>query len=154
MNDDISLAYRKTDAITTDPLGLVVLLYDTLLKDIRDAVSALAAQDVERRAAAVRHSMLVLQQLQGTLDMERGAVVAENLERFYNFTRAKLLEAQIKMSAEMFEQQIIFVASIREAWTEVRKAELEAQSQPLHSESAVPAPLLADPEPAASQWSA
>jgi flagellar protein FliS len=153
MNDNATFAYRTTDAITTDPVGLVVLLYDTLLKDIREAVLALAAQDFEGRAAAVRHSMLVLQQLQGTLDMERGGVVAENLERFYNFTRAKLLEAQIKMSAEMFEQQIIFVASIREAWTEVQKQELAAAKETGMQEAAIAVPHVADSEPL-SQWSA
>jgi flagellar protein FliS len=154
MNNDVTLAYRTTDAITADPLGLVVLLYDILLKDIREAIEALDARDVERRAAAIRHSMLVLQQLQGTLDMERGGVVAENLDRFYNFTRAKLLEAQIKMSKEMFEQQVTFVASIREAWKEVRGQQLAAEESAALPQATAPAPFLGTPDAPSAQWSA
>ena len=154
---DPLLAYRETDAITADPVGLVVVLYDTLLKDIREAVAALAAGDFDRRASAVRHTMLVLQQLQGTLDFENGGVVAQNLERFYNFTRAKLLEAQIKMSAEMFEQQITFVASIREAWQQVRKEHF-AQQPPVAADqlesAAAPAALLTASEAGVSHWRA
>ena len=151
-----SFSYRETDVLTADPVGLVVVLYDILLKDLREAVWALKDGDIERRAAAVRHSLLVLQQLQGTLDMERGGVVAQNLDRFYNFTRAKLLEAQIKMSAEMFEQQITFVASIREAWQEVRRGQLAEQP----TESSDSPEAFANPafvpssEGAGTHWSA
>ena len=121
INNEAGSAYRQTEALTTDPVGLVVVLYDMLLKDLREAVQALAENNIEQRAACVRHSILVLQQLQSTLDMGRGGTVAQNLERFYNFTRAKLLEAQIKASAETFAQQITFVSSIRDAWQQVRQ---------------------------------
>ena len=126
MTNDAEFAYRETEALTTDPVGMVVVLYEMLLKDLRRALSAIAVGDIEARAAAVRHSLLVLQQLQSTLDFQRGGVVAENLDRFYNFSRAKLLEAQIKVSPEIFEQQITFVSGIRDAWEEVRNQQLAA----------------------------
>ena len=155
MTNDANFAYRETDALTADPVGLVVILYDLLLKDLREAVLALAAGDVERRATAIRHSLLVLQQLQGTLDMEHGGIVATNLEQFYNFTRAKLLEGQIKASSDIFEQQITFVASIREAWQQVRSDQLTASVRSAKEESpAVPGSILEGESAPAAQWSA
>ncbi len=155
MTNDANFAYRETEALTTDPVGLVVVLYDMLLKDLREAILALASADIERRAAAVRHSLLVLQQLQGTLDMAHGGVVAANLERFYNFTRAKLLEGQIKSSPEIFEQQLTFVASIRDAWRQVRSEQMaQPESSPsVEAPAVAPAILEADLAPTA-QWSA
>lgn len=155
MKNEANLAYRETGALTTDPVGLVVVLYDMLLKDIRDAISALASSDIQRRAEAIRHSMLVLQQLQGTLDMEKGGVVATNLDRFYNFIRAKLLEGQIKVSSEIFRQQAIFVMSIRDAWEQVRTEQLRATEPEPHEDAAPIAVSILSPESAASaEWSA
>lgn len=151
MTNDANFAYRESEALTTDPLGLVVVLYDMLLKDIREAASALTAADIERRAAAIRHGLLVLQQLQSTLDMERGGVVAQNLDRFYNYIRAKLLEGQIKCSCEIFQQQITFVASIRDAWRQVRSEQIDASTS---DESVAPGPLLEPESSSLAQWSA
>ena len=155
MTPDANLTYRHNEVLTADPVGLVVLLYDILLRDLREALAALTANDIEGRAAAVRHSMLVLQQLQTTLDRDRGGIVAQNLDNFYDFTRAKLLEAQIKASPEIFAEQVTFISSIREAWLTVQAAELE-QSRAGSAESSVKVPggVLA-PEPGdAAHWSA
>jgi flagellar secretion chaperone FliS len=154
MTNDANFAYRETEVLTTDPVGLVVLLYDMLLKDLRAAIVALAAADIDRRAAAIRHCMLVLQELQGTLDMEEGGVVATNLENFYNFTRAKLLEGQIKGSAEIFEQQITFVSSIRDAWKQVRADQLQQEKAPATETTTVPPPVFEAEALSAAQWSA
>lgn len=155
MTNDANFAYRETEALTTDPVGLVVVLYDMLLKDLREAVLALAAGEIERRATAIRHGLLVLQQLQSTLDMEHGGVVATNLEQFYNFLRAKLLEGQIRASAEIFEQQITFVTSIREAWQQVRSDQLAASSpSDQNATLSVPGALLEGEPASATQWSA
>lgn len=153
MTNDANLAYREAEVLTTDPVGLVVLLYDMLLKDLREAVAAIAAANIDRRTAAIRHCLLVLQELQGTLDMEKGGVVATNLENFYNFTRAKLLEGQIKASSEIFEQQTTFVASIRDAWQQVRADQLK-QEKALAPDTAIPTVAFETDSIAAAQWSA
>jgi flagellar protein FliS len=155
MTPDANLTYRYNEALTADPVGLVVLLYDILLRDIREALAALAVSAIERRAAAVRHGMLVLQQLQSTLDMDRGGNVARNLESFYNFTRAKLLEGQIKASTAIFEEQIVFVSSIREAWLTVQAAERDVSKAPaIPNSMEVPGEVLAADTGTAAHWSA
>lgn len=153
MENDATLAYRQNEITSSDGLGLVLVLYDMLLRDLRSAVAALAAGDIEARAAAIRHSLLVLQQLQGTLDMERGEIVAQNLDRFYNFIRAKLLEGQIKASASIFEEQITFVSSIREAWEQVRHDQLAAHASPQTEFPAIPPPS-SEMAGGVAQWTA
>ncbi|ABF41938.1 flagellar protein FliS [Candidatus Koribacter versatilis Ellin345] len=154
MTDNPDLAYRENEALATDPLGLVVVLYDMLLKDLHEAVVSVSAGDVEKRSNAVRHCLLVLQELQGTLDFERGGVVAENLDRFYNFIRAKLLEGQIKASSEIFEQQITLVASIREAWQQVRRDQLATEVGSSDTAPIIPGPLVDVETTVAAHWSA
>jgi flagellar protein FliS len=148
------LTYRENAVRSATPIELVVILFDAAIEDMRRAVSAIQASDVEERANAVRHAMLVLQQLQGTLDFERGGQVARQFEQFYNLIRAKLLESQLRNSPELIGQQIQFMSEVRDCWVEAKK---RIEPQPV-APAEVPSPALAkgsleDGGPTA-EWSA
>jgi flagellar secretion chaperone FliS len=87
------------------PIKLVVILFDAAIDDMRRSTSAIQSGNLEERAVAVRHAMLLLQQLQGTLDFDKGGQVARQFEQFYNLIRLKVLESQLRNSAEMMQQQ-------------------------------------------------
>jgi flagellar protein FliS len=98
---EAKLAYRENAVRCATPIELVVILFDAAIDDMRRAVSAIKASDIEQRGTAIRHAMLILQQLQGTLDFEKGAPVARQFEQFYNVIRAKLLESQLRNSPQL-----------------------------------------------------
>jgi flagellar protein FliS len=97
-------AYREATCLGATPVGMVVLLYDRLVLDIHRAVAALDAGDIESRATHVNHALLILQQLQGTLDFQQGAATARQLDNFYSVLRGKLVEAQMRQSRELMLQ--------------------------------------------------
>ena len=132
------LAYRENAVRGATPIELVVILFDAAIDDMRRAVSAIQASDIEQRATAVRHAMLVLQQLQGTLDFEKGGQVAKQFEQFYNLIRAKLLESQLRNSPELMQQQIRFMSEVRDCWAEAEKQLKPKPSPP--ATMAVPPP--------------
>ena len=84
---DAIQAYRESGLTADDPVYLIVLLHDQLLRDLHRALDAFEKQDVPRRSNEIDHALLVLGQLQGTLNLESGGEVALNLETFYNLTR-------------------------------------------------------------------
>jgi flagellar protein FliS len=110
-------------AQSASPVGLVVILYDLLAIDLREAIAAMRKGDIERRSAELNHAFLVLMQLEGSLEMEKGGEAARNLARFYSHIRAKLLEAQIKQSAEILERQIELILDVRGAWQQAESRE-------------------------------
>jgi len=118
---EAKLTYRDNAVLSATPIGLVVILFDAAIDHMRRAAAAARAANVEERAAAVRHAMLVLQQLQGTLDFEKGGQVARQFEQFYNLVRAKLLESQLRNSPELMQRQIQFMAEVRDCWIEAEK---------------------------------
>lgn len=148
MNLDARTAYRQGLTGTESPVQLVVLLYEQAAKDIREALKALRAGDIERRTFEIDHALLVVGQLQATLDMERGGEVARNLERFYTMVRSRLLQAQIHASSEILEEQIGLLLSLRETWQEVERRSRELPPPP---EISVPS---APPAVASGNWSA
>jgi len=103
------------------PVRLVISLYEQAIEDLRRAAIALDAGEIEKRTSEINHALLVIAQLQGSLDMERGGEVARNLARFYGVVRAGLTEAQIKQSPILLEQQISQLTEVREAWLEVER---------------------------------
>ena len=151
---EAKLAYRENAVRGATPIELVVILFDAAIDDMRRAVTAIKASDIEQRATAVSHAMLVLQQLQGTLDFEKGEHVARQFEQFYNLVRAKLLESQMRNSPEMMQQQIRFMSEVRDCWVEAER-QLKPTALP-HAAIAAPLPargVLEDGGPTA-EWNA
>ena len=118
-------------------MGMVVLLYDRLVRDIHQAIAALNAGDVEARSGHVNHALLILQQLQGTLDFQRGGDTARQLETFYSYVRGKLLEAQICQSRDLMLEQVRAITDVRECWA---KLETPAPTIAAHETVSAPAP--------------
>jgi flagellar protein FliS len=139
--------YQESAVRGATPIELVILLYDSAIEDMRRALTAMQNSEIENRSAQIAHALIVLQQLQGTLDFERGGSAARQLEQFYNLVRAKLLEAQIRGSSEMMRQQIHCMSEVRDGWAQARRL-----LQPVTDAAAVPAAL---PEGGSTaEWSA
>lgn len=114
-------------------MRLVICLYEQAIEDLRLAILALERGDIEARTRFINHSLTVIAQLQGSLDMEHGGDVAINLARFYGLVRTGLVEAQVRQSARMIEDQISQLATVHEAWLEVERIATAPGSQPYHS---------------------
>jgi len=122
--------YREAVVRGASPVRLVISLYEQAIEDLRCAVIALEKGDIEARTRGINHALMVIAQLQGSLDMERGADVARNLAHFYSIVRSGLVEAQAKQSTALLERQISQLATVHEAWLEVERATAAPESQP------------------------
>jgi flagellar secretion chaperone FliS len=118
------LTYLRAAAQNATPAGLVIILYDLLVHDLERAIAAFADRDVERRSAEIKHSFLVLQQLEGSLDMENGGEEAKHFSAFYSALRCQILEAHITASPGILKRQIGLVLDVRQAWQQVDKPNL------------------------------
>jgi flagellar secretion chaperone FliS len=116
---DSASAYQQFRAIGASPVGQVVALYDAILRDLHRAVQAIRAGRVEERVAAVNHALLVVSELQGVLDFERGGEPARNLDNFYKVVRNLILKGSMAGSAEDVQKVVEMVARIRAAWAKV-----------------------------------
>lgn len=119
---DSAFAYHQTTAVGATAVGQVVALYDTILRDLRQALSAVEAGQIERRVNACNHALVVMGELQGVLDFERGGEAARNLNNFYNVTRAMTTHASMTSSREEFQEVIGMFARLRAAWSQVERS--------------------------------
>jgi flagellar protein FliS len=149
---DAGSSYREVAVRGATPVQLVICLYEQAIEDLRRAVIALEKGDIEARTRGINHALMVIAQLQGSLDMERGGDVARNLARFYSLVRAGLSEAQVKQSARILEQQISQLAIVHEAWLEVERA--TAAPMPQSAGPAQAGPSIPSRETPLADWNA
>ena len=144
---DARRGYQESAVRGATPIELVILLYDSAIEDMCRALTAMQKSEIENRAAQIAHALMVLQQLQGTLDFERGGSVARQFEQFYSLVRAKLLEAQIRGSSELMRQQIRCMSEVRDSWAQAKRL--------LQPVAGAPAAITATPEGGSTgEWNA
>lgn len=111
--------YRTTQAQTSSPVELVVLLYDGALRFLAEAERALAAGDLAARGTAISKALAIVNQLQSTLDMARGGAVAEDLDRLYDFVQDCLLRVTRDHDTAALTDAQGVLASLADAWRTV-----------------------------------
>jgi flagellar protein FliS len=113
--------YHQVSAHGGSPLGMIVSLYDTILRDFRRAQAALDAGMVETRVFELNHAVDVIGHLEGVLDHKRGGEAAKRLEGFYRITRGMILAANVEPSRASIEALIELYAPVRQAWQEAER---------------------------------
>jgi len=135
MNNDPTVSYQLASARGASPVGQVVALYDTVLRDLVRALAALQDGNIETRVFELNHALLVIAHLQNVLNHERGGEAAKHFEQFYSVTRGMIVDANIRATPEALEELIDLYGGLRQAWYEVEK-ELRVQNP--NAEARVP----------------
>jgi flagellar secretion chaperone FliS len=167
---DSAFTYQHATAVSATPVGQVVALYDVILRDLRQAMAAVEAGQIERRVNLTNHALLIVGELQGVLDFDRGGEAARNLNNFYTVMRPLITEASMTSSCEKFQDLIEKFARLRAAWSKVERTvapsvpenrprvyssalPVFSQSAP-HSSQSVPLPSEASEDSGKGRWSA
>src|SRR5258708_12211137 len=112
---DTAFAYQQSTASAASSVGQVVALYDRVLRDLRSAIAAIEAGQIENRVNSLNHALTIIGELQGVLDFQRGAEAARNLNSFYTVTRAMVTDAGVTSSLALLQELVSMFARIRPA---------------------------------------
>jgi len=118
-NSYIQSVYQQSAARGATRVGQVVALYDTLLRDFRRALAAFQNNDIECRIFEMNHALTVIAELQNSLDRERGAEAALQLNKLYELARGLILQANVSPSPEAFHRLIELFTPLRQAWQQI-----------------------------------
>ena len=160
MNDHPASSYQQASARGATPVGMVVSLYDTILRDFRRAQAAFAAGNIETRVFELNHALTVIAHLQSVLDRQRGGEAAQRFDRFYEITRGMILDANVRPTPESFQNLLDMYSSLRQAWHE---AEHNVPGSSPEAAAVLPVPVSPTPraanppdteEPPRGNWSA
>lgn len=115
----VNRQYREAFIRNATSVELVITMYDMMIEDLNRAIHAVMEKDIDKRTSETKHILSVLEQLQGTLNMNEGGDAATDLNRFYSIMRCKLLEANIKNSVPALQELITELTHLKTAWQQV-----------------------------------
>lgn len=138
---DPARMYRESAVRGASPIGLIVILYEEIVRSIRKALRAFDAGDIEARGRALTHAIEVIGYLQSVLNFEQGGDVARSLSDFYNFMRGKLFDIHINPTHEGLETMAAEFARLVAAWQQAERS--MARTATAQDKSAGEAPLRA-----------
>jgi len=149
------LAYRRTAVEGSSGFGLLIALYDTLAGNLRRAADAQRSDDIQKRCQELNHALLVIGYLEDWIDREGGGELAEKLIIFYANLRAKLIHAQAIKSAEILEQEMAVILTIRGTWQDLElRAASALQANASFAAQSYPGASSMSDKQSASSWSA
>lgn len=119
---DPARMYRESAVRGASPVGLIVILYEEVVRSVGRARRGLTQNNIEQRTLGLSHAIKVVGYLQAILDYKAGGRVAYTLARFYDMTRVKMIEANVQGSDEILEWLGATFSEHAEAWKEVDRA--------------------------------
>lgn len=115
-----------------DPHQLVLMLMDGALERLAIARGCIERGSIVRKAAALHQSVSIVAELRGSLDMQKGGPLAQNLSELYDYMIRRLLLANAMSDAGCVAEVSGLLAEIRTAWSvigpEVRKSQRTASA--------------------------
>jgi len=112
---------------TSDPHGLVLMLFDGAIAAISLARIHMAAGEIPQKGMAISRAIdLVTNGLQASLDKEAGGELAERLAALYEYMAQRLLFANLKSSVAALDEVAELLSSLREAWAAIAPGNQQA----------------------------
>ena len=111
--------YEKHDIETSDPVGLVVRIFELASRNLSQARAALRDGNMQRKGAYIDKVSRCLGELQASLDREKGAEVARNLDRLYNYWQRRLTEGHLRNDDQILGEIAEHLSGVTAAWREI-----------------------------------
>lgn len=97
----------------------IVMLYDGVLKFLRQAQEAMTKNDIQERYNTIVKALDVINGLQVCLDHDKGGEIAEILHNYYLLLEIRLHRVQCQNDPTILEGCIRDVTTMRNAWVDI-----------------------------------
>ena len=112
-------SYRKTNVITADPGKLILMCYEGALHQLKVGKEKIIENDYEGKNIALSKAHEIINELLCSLDYEKGAIIAENLDALYNYMLNRIGHADMKKDIRAIDEVIGLLSELLSAWEEV-----------------------------------
>ena len=110
-------AYQNSKIMTASPAELTLMLYDGAIKFCNIAIAGIEKNDIEKAHNNIVKVERIINEFQATLDHKYP--VAKDFDNVYNYLKRRLLEANMKKDAEILEEVLGHLRTMRDTWKEV-----------------------------------
>jgi flagellar secretion chaperone FliS len=116
-----------------DPHALVLMLMDTILERLNLARSCIEHGELARKAKFLHSCVTMVAELRGSLNLEQGGSLAQNLSNLYEYMARRLLLANVSSDVKPIKEVIDLMSEIRGAWAAIGPSVRQAAPPPAKS---------------------
>ena len=118
--------YKKNAVETATPEKLLLMLFDAAIKFLIQGQMGIEQKNFEAANKSLLRVQDIFSELITSLDMEKGAELAENLQKLYDFYRSEVIQANISKDANRLGSVLEFLHLYRSVWAEAANISRQA----------------------------
>jgi flagellar protein FliS len=113
-------SYRRIAAQTATPGHLILMLYEGALRFLEQARLGFKEEDPlllnQTVSNNIQRAQAIIQELNYSLDMERGGEFADKMRGLYNYFDRRLQESNLRKQADGLDEVTRRLTVLRDAW--------------------------------------
>jgi flagellar protein FliS len=117
-NSNALNVYQQNSVNTASKEKLLLMLYDGLVKFIKQGILAIEEKDIQRSNTNLIKAQNIIAEFMATLNMEVGGEISKTLMLLYDYMYRRLVEANIKKDAEIAKEVLEFAQELKETFEE------------------------------------
>jgi len=118
-NQSLVHRYREVAINTSNPLQLIVMLYDAAICALKEAQAHIDSKNISGRSRSINKSITIISELQSCLNLKAGGEIASSLNRLYDYMKRRIFAANVEQSSQPLEEIEILLENLRSAWREI-----------------------------------
>lgn len=112
-------AYANNKITTASPAELTLMLYEGAIKFCNIAITAIEEKDISKAHNNIMKVQNIIEEFQATLNHKYP--VAKDFDNVYSYLMQRLIEANIKKDAEILQEVLGHLRTMRDTWKEVMR---------------------------------
>lgn len=116
-------SYRTVATQTASPGQLVLMLYEGAIRFLERGLAGFQQTDPLEFNSTINNNIqraqAIINEMNSTLNMEKGGDVSANFRRLYDYLYNRLHEANMKKQREPMEEVIARLRVLRDSWAEM-----------------------------------
>lgn len=109
--------YKKHNVMMANPMELVIMLYNGVIKKLRQAQIAIGDKDIEAANEHLQNAQNIVMELMMGLDLSYG--IAQDLLKIYEYVNHEITSINASKDANGIEPVLAILTSLRDAWEQV-----------------------------------
>lgn len=110
--------YQQNSVNTASKEKLLLMLYDGLVKFIRQGITGIEEKDIQKTNTNFVKAQNIILEFMSTLNEEVGGEMAKSLNLLYDYMHRRLIEANIKKDIEIAKEVLGFAEELKETFEE------------------------------------
>lgn len=113
---------RQASVEDATPHRLVQMLMEKALEKIATAKGFMLRREIVRKGENISSAIAIVGGLRASLDKDKGADIAQNLDALYDYMERRLLEANLYNKPEYLDEVLALMKEIKTAWDAIPEA--------------------------------